>query len=198
VSDNPDESIPQLRPHPIIVGVAPGAPAVVLLEAARFAHELGTDLACVSVNSLQYPGEVFMDGSIAPMPVMPDLIDAEPNVFDPELADEINHVLADSTYVKSGSQPVLAVRLGDPSNALAHFAEQVDARAIVVGTRQPGFRSGFEEFLSGSVAARLAHRQPRPVIVVPVSPKPDAVPWVEGTWNDGSADGDAASGAGGR
>jgi nucleotide-binding universal stress UspA family protein len=179
-----DTSIPALRPHPIVVGVAPDEPAVVLKEAARFALELGTDLTCVYVNSLRYPGEVFMDGSLAPMPVMPDIEDAEPSVFDPELADLIHAVLADTEFAKGGNTPVLVVQLGDPGNALAHFAEQVDARAIVVGTRQPGFRSGFEEFLSGSIAARLAHRQPRPVIVIPVSPKPDEVPWVEGTWGD--------------
>lgn len=41
---------------------------------------------------------------------------------------------------------------------------------IVVGTRPAGFRGTVHEFLSGSVAAQLAHHQRRPVVVVPLRP----------------------------
>ena len=50
---------------------------------------------------------------------------------------------------------------------------------IVVGSRRRGMRSGLKEFFGGSVAAQLAHRQHRPVVVVPVDPvAPGApLPW---------------------
>jgi nucleotide-binding universal stress UspA family protein len=50
---------------------------------------------------------------------------------------------------------------------------------IVVGSRRRGVRSGLKEFFGGSVAAQLAHRQHRPVVVVPVAPVPldTPLPW---------------------
>jgi nucleotide-binding universal stress UspA family protein len=39
---------------------------------------------------------------------------------------------------------------------------------IIVGSRRGGLRSTMHEFFGGSVAAHLAHRQPRPVVVVPL------------------------------
>ncbi|MEA9984217.1 MULTISPECIES: hypothetical protein [Subtercola] len=49
----------------------------------------------------------------------------------------------------------------------------------MVGTRRASGRSTVGEFLNGSVAAHLAHRQHRPVIVIPVAPvaSDDALPW---------------------
>jgi len=51
---------------------------------------------------------------------------------------------------------------------MKHLAEQVDARLLVVGTRKRGFGESIREFFTGSVAARLAHRQTRPILVVPI------------------------------
>jgi nucleotide-binding universal stress UspA family protein len=50
---------------------------------------------------------------------------------------------------------------------------------IVVGTREPGFRGTVHEFINGSVAAQLAHRQHRPVVVIPLNPvtDDDELPW---------------------
>ena len=59
---------------------------------------------------------------------------------------------------------------GDRAYALARLAEICQVEAIVVGSRQRGMRSGLKAFFGGSVAAQLAHRQHRPVIVVPVAP----------------------------
>jgi nucleotide-binding universal stress UspA family protein len=66
---------------------------------------------------------------------------------------------------------------GDTAQSLGELAERLDARAIVVGTRRPGFRAGLEKFFTGSVAVRLAHRQKRPVIVIPVEPHAESAPW---------------------
>ena len=50
---------------------------------------------------------------------------------------------------------------------------------IVVGSRRGGIRATMHDFLGGSVAADLAHRQHRPVVVIPLSPVPagDRLPW---------------------
>jgi nucleotide-binding universal stress UspA family protein len=58
--------------------------------------------------------------------------------------------------------------------AMKHLADQVDARLLVVGTRKRGIGESIREFFTGSVAARLAHRQQRPILVIPLGePVPD-------------------------
>jgi nucleotide-binding universal stress UspA family protein len=69
--------------------------------------------------------------------------------------------------------------VGDPALALKHLAETVDARLLVVGTRKRGLGESIREFFTGSVAARLAHRQHRPILVVPLG---DPVPDDEEIW----------------
>jgi nucleotide-binding universal stress UspA family protein len=68
---------------------------------------------------------------------------------------------------------------GEPSRALAHLARVLDARVIVVGTREHGLRPRLEGFFTGSVAVQLAHRQTVPVLVVPTTAgaREGRVPW---------------------
>jgi len=64
--------------------------------------------------------------------------------------------------------------VGDPALAIKHLAGEVDAQLIVVGTRSRGIGESIREFFTGSVAARLSHRQSRPILVVPLEePVPD-------------------------
>jgi nucleotide-binding universal stress UspA family protein len=58
--------------------------------------------------------------------------------------------------------------VGDPAIAMKQFADRIGAKLIVVGTRRRGFGESIREFFTGSVAARLAHRQTRPILVVPI------------------------------
>lgn len=53
--------------------------------------------------------------------------------------------------------------------SLTHLARAVDASAIVVGTRVPGFGARMRQFVDGSVALHLSHHQHRPVLVVPLA-----------------------------
>jgi hypothetical protein len=50
---------------------------------------------------------------------------------------------------------------------------------IIVGTRKPNFAGTLREFINGSVASRLAHRQHRPVVVLPRRPvrEGERLPW---------------------
>ena len=71
---------------------------------------------------------------------------------------------------------------GDCAHALGKLAETLRAEVIVVGSRRRGVRSSIQEYLGGSVAVHLAHRQHRCVVVVPVSPLPAGdLPWEEGS-----------------
>jgi len=99
------------------------------------------------------------------MPIDSDLADDVVEEFDPDLHRTIAEVL--DHHPVRWSVRALA---GGPAQELAGLAEEVDAAMIVVGTRDPGIRGSLHEFFNGSVAVQLAHRQHRPIVVVPLNP----------------------------
>jgi nucleotide-binding universal stress UspA family protein len=157
---------------PIVVGIEPEQPTRVLLEAARFARELGVELVCAHVDTSRYPVEEHDDGTIASMPLDPEVPELRDESVDPVLESYVRDVLADAHVAVH-----VRALAGDPAQALGRFAESLDARAVVVGTRHPSLRAGLEEFFRGSIAIHLAHRQNRPVIVIPLNSHPAAAPW---------------------
>lgn len=56
---------------------------------------------------------------------------------------------------------------GDPAAELGRVADEVEAAMIVVGARRSGLRGWTNNLVSGTVAGRLIHNQPRPVVVLP-------------------------------
>ncbi len=74
------------------------------------------------------------------------------------------------TAALAGVQVAWTLRqlVGDPAMAIKQLADRTNARLIVVGTRKRGLGESIREFFTGSVAARLAHRQHRPILVVPI------------------------------
>lgn len=158
----------------ILVAVVPGQPVTVLEQSLRLADDLGVPLVCANVDPNRYLVSSFVDGTVVALPYDPDLPEVEDETFDPELEAHIRSVL-DGTGVRYELKQLA----GDPSWALTKLAEEVDARYIVVGTREAGLRGSIREFFNGSVAVHLAHRQHRPVIVVPLAPVPGegALPW---------------------
>lgn len=58
---------------------------------------------------------------------------------------------------------------GDPATELGRVADEVEAAMIVVGARRPGLRGWTTNLVGGTVAGRLIHNQPRPVVVLPGS-----------------------------
>jgi nucleotide-binding universal stress UspA family protein len=157
---------------PLIVGIEDNEPQRVLVEAARLASDFDTDLVCAHFDSSRYPVDEHEDGSVTSMPLDPEIPDIRDEVVSQELEAFVRAALEDWSV----SLRFVALA-GDTAQALGELAERLDARAIVVGTRRPGFRAGLEKFFTGSVAVRLAHRQKRPVIVVPVEPHAAAAPW---------------------
>lgn len=158
----------------VIVAVVAGQPLTVLEQAAALADDLDVHLVCANVDIGRYLVSSYVDGSVVALPYDPDLPESEKEVFDPELAANIRAVLE-----PKGVQYSLEQLAGDPSWALARLADNIDARYIVVGTREAGIRGSIREFFNGSIAAHLAHRQHRPVVVVPLAPKSgdEKLPW---------------------
>lgn len=192
-------------PHrTLVVGVVPGQPDAVVIQAAALAAQLDARLVCATVDRGRYVVEERPDGSIRSAPVDPDLPEADlPDVRLPELAlPELPLPEADAagtTGRAAGADrvdPDLESRLGrlldptgvawetralagDPAHALARLADTLDAAMIVVGTHSGGLRGSLRELFTGSVAAHLAHRQHRPVVVIPLAPVgfDAALPW---------------------
>jgi nucleotide-binding universal stress UspA family protein len=176
--------MPNPSQRTLVVGVMAGQPDAVATQAAALSAQLGARLVCATVDAGRYAVEEHADGSIRSAPFDPDLADADvgpaaaadPEVdrIDPRL-DERLHALLDPTGVPWESRALA----GDPARALTRLADALDAMMIVVGTHEGGLRGSLHELFNGSVAAHLAHRQHRPVVVIPLSPVglDAALPW---------------------
>jgi nucleotide-binding universal stress UspA family protein len=170
-----ENEVPRHR-HPVVVGVAPGQPAHVVQQAAHFAEKFGTELVCAHVNQGRIAVSEDDDGTVKSVSIDPDFSDAAEEVFDEKLASGLAHVLAETTV--PWRTVVLA---GEVSTALAHLAHHLDASMIVIGTHEHSVGGSIQEFFNRSVATHLAHRQNRPVVVVPArSPElTSPLPWKE-------------------
>ncbi|KHK97236.1 universal stress protein UspA [Microbacterium mangrovi] len=145
----------------MVVGVTPDQPARVLKVAAKHAALLGAPLVIVNVDVMRFVTYEDPDGIVHSAPLDMDIDTG---------SDDLASVTQHATQLLEGQNVRWSVQqlVGDPAIALKKVADQTDARIIVVGTRRRGFGESVREFFTGSVAARLAHRQLRPVLVVPL------------------------------
>ncbi|WP_375386619.1 universal stress protein [uncultured Microbacterium sp.] len=151
----------------VIVGVIPDQPTRVLKEAARYARLLGAPLLVVYVDVTRFVTYEDPDGYVHATPIDVTLAVGE---------GEFSDVKAAAAAVLDGHGIDWSARqlIGDPALAIKHLADEIDAKLLVVGTRRRGLGESIREFFTGAVAARLAHRQPRPILVVPLGePVPD-------------------------
>lgn len=65
---------------------------------------------------------------------------------------------------QTGLTVVSSEEIGDPSSALIDYCTRVEADLLVVGRRGAGM---VERIVLGSVADRLAHNSPCPLLIVP-------------------------------
>lgn len=160
--------------HVVVVGVTRKQPPVVVQQAARFARHFDAVLVCANVDPGSYVVAEHPDGSVDTRPIDPDLPDWTSSPFDDELASRIR-TLARQEQVEVRFRELA----GDIGHALGRLADTLSAEMIVVGSRRGGLKTGMHDFFGGSVAVHLAHRQRRPVVVVPVSPVPagSRLPW---------------------
>jgi nucleotide-binding universal stress UspA family protein len=158
----------------VVVGVFPGQPDQVVREAARFAAHFDAELVCAHVDEGRYAISELADGTVTSLPFDPDLPDLQQEPFDREVLQEITEVLAGTGIPWS-----VRALAGNPADALAHLSATLPATMTVVGSRRPGLRGGLHEFVAGSVAAHLVHRQSLPVVVIPLSPVAagSSLPW---------------------
>jgi nucleotide-binding universal stress UspA family protein len=148
-------------------------PDRVVRAAARFARRFDARLVCAHVDPGAFVVAEHPNGSVESRPVDPDALAWSDGVFDPVLAERI----ASSVRVESVTAEFRELA-GDIAHALGRLAEVLDAEMIVVGSRRGGIRSSIHEFFGGSIAVHLAHRQPRPLVIIPLSPVPEGpLPW---------------------
>ncbi len=159
----------------VIVGLQPGQPQHVIDEAVKYATLLAAPLVVVHVDVTRFVTFEDPDGYVHSAPID---INFEAG------AAEFEAVQAEASAALDGTGLTWTARqlVGDPAIAIKQLANKLDAQLIVVGTRKRGIGESIREFFTGSVAARLAHRQHRSVLVVPLEePVPDTQPeiWAE-------------------
>lgn len=158
------------NPPVIVVGITPGHPEVTVRRAADLARGLGAEMVFAVVDG----GERTAREAGGADPVAPETGRAGRSVQMLAVHETLERLLT--------GQPVpwrVEQLGGDPIRELARLAERLDAVMIAVGTRQAGIRGRVSDFFTGSLAAQLAHHQPRPVLVVPTAPVgfEQATPW---------------------
>ncbi|MDQ0614225.1 nucleotide-binding universal stress UspA family protein [Microbacterium sp. W4I4] len=151
----------------VVVGMQPGQPPHVLAEAVRYAKLLNAPLVVVHVDVTRFVTFEDPDGYVHSAPI--DLnLDAGAAEFE-DVQKSAAAALDKEDIAWTARQLV-----GDPALAIKQLADKLDAQLIVIGTRKQGLGESIREFFTGSVAARLAHRQHRPVLVIPQGePVPD-------------------------
>lgn len=164
----------------VLVGVTRHQRESVLATAAKLAELFDVPLVCAHVNGSRYETAMHPDGTMESTTLDPDLVEDAQSAFDQAWRDQIQATVPRTTRIEFRD---LA---GETAQALTEEAEQLGAEVIVVGTRAGGIGVSVQEFFRGSVAVHLAHRQWRPVVVVPVSPThPDhPLPWERSTVSD--------------
>lgn len=171
------DEVVEMKGARIVVGVELDEDAAVVEAAAEFARHFDATLVCVISDASRYAVREDADGRVTSLDIDADDPEERQETFDASLRAQVDAILR-----PLGVEWTARAMAGDPALQLAHVADEVDARMIVVGTRRPGRWGTMREFLNGSVAAHLAHRQRRPVVVIPLSPVQAgaAVPWQGG------------------
>ena len=151
----------------VVVGVIPDQSTRVVKEAARCAKLFQAPLVVVHVDVTRFVTYEDPDGYVHSAPIDLNIAAGE---------GQLETVKATASAFLEGHDVRWSVQqlVGDPAMAIKHLAEQIDAKLLVVGTRKRGLGESIREFFTGSVAARLAHRQHRAILVVPLGePVPD-------------------------
>lgn len=156
----------------ILVGVFDERCGAVAASAARYAKAFDADLILAYVEPTTLALGETPQGSLYGGNIPEELID-------PEFPDDLLELVEEGLGDHKVAYRTIA-RRGTPTTELNRIAEDAHALMIVLGTRKPGIRDSMREFLNGSVAAQLSHRQCRPVVVIPLTVvDSDAeLPWI--------------------
>ncbi len=149
----------------VVVGVTPHQPDAVVLTAAEFAERFGVELVCAYVDAGNYPVSENADGTVRSRPVDADAEDWAEGAFDSGMLARLPELL-NGRGVRWSTRTLA----GDPADALSRLAQRLGASMIVIGTYRGSARRNLRELFNVSVGSRLAHRQHRPLVVVPLDP----------------------------
>lgn len=170
-ADAPRDPADEALRGAVIVGLIPDQSPRVVKEAARYAKLLQAPLVVIHVDVTRFVAYEDPDGYVHSAPID---ISIEAGAAEFEAVRSFAHEHLQGKGVEWEARQLV----GDPALAIKHFADQIDARLLVVGTRKRGFGESVREFFTGSVAARLAHRQHRNVLIVPLEePLSDDEAW---------------------
>ena len=170
MTDQPRASVGAGR---VIAAVVPGQSSRIVREAAHYAALSHAELIVAHVDTTRFVAFEDPDGYVHSSTV--DVAGAAAKAALDEVRRATAEALGESTVTWSVRQII-----GDPALALIQLADEIGASLIVVGTRKRGLGESLREFLTGSVAARLSHRQRRPVLIVPQGEPvgaEDDLPW---------------------
>ncbi len=161
MSDAPTNGAPAASSGSVIAAVVPGQSPRLVREAARLARLSDVPLVVVHVDTTRFVAFEDPDGYVHTGVV--DVAGAAARAL-------LQTVEAEASTALAGVEVTWSVQqlIGDPALAIIQLADRIDAGVLVVGTRKRGLGESIREFLTGSVAARLTHRQHRPVLVVPL------------------------------
>lgn len=159
MSDTDGDAVPA---HAVVVGAIPDQPARVLKEAARYARLFGAPLIVAHVDVTRFVTYEDPDGYVHSAPIDIDIATGAAQL------QAVTDAAEQALGTADGLEWSVTQLVGDPALALKQLADRSQARLIVVGTRRRGLGESIREFFTGSVAARLAHRQSRPILVVPL------------------------------
>ena len=159
----------------IVVGVTPAQAESVLRTAAGYAQKFDASLECVLVDADQHTVVGSPGSNVAELLLAP----SDPATGPKRDVNEAAKASISRILEPFGVAWDAHALVGRPAEALASFAEELDASMIVIGARRPGIAKSVAQFLNGSVAEHLLSRQNRPVVVVPLNPvrMTDPVPW---------------------
>jgi nucleotide-binding universal stress UspA family protein len=124
----------------------------------ELAKKFDAEVVLVHVNEIPvnppYIADPFFNE--APM-IMPDMR---------ELQEDVSKKLFDRIQKQMGDEITLYTynRFGRPKDEILATAEECDADLIILGTHG---RTGFDHFISGSVAESVVRRAKCPVLVIP-------------------------------
>ncbi|MBC7744769.1 MAG: universal stress protein [Flavobacterium sp.] len=122
------------------------------------ARKLQAEVALVHVNEIP-----------AATPYIADPMMNETSFIVPEMMniqEDASNALFDRIKKQAGDEVIIYtyIRLGTPKTEILSTAEECNADLIILGTHG---RTGFDHFISGSVAESVARRSKCPVLIIP-------------------------------
>jgi nucleotide-binding universal stress UspA family protein len=124
----------------------------------ELAKKLGAEIALLHVNEIQIAPPYSTDPLITEPPIlMPDMIIAQED-SSKKLLNKISDSFGDGVTIFTFT------KIGNPKEEILLTAEEWNADIIILGTHG---RTGFDHFLSGSVAEKVIRKAKCPVMVIP-------------------------------